>query len=1076
MVLSRHKSLYLWLCLNVAIAYFDDLREKYRNHSCCAEQYTCLLHLRKAQVPGASVTYSGASLNVCSDLCHPHPMIIFLLHLEWLTDYHPIAIERRAFRPTGIYPCSAACAGRFEPCEQCLHTVRAESPFLQLLPRIPLRQPLAMFLQSVRDRLIEDIAEASKLQPRGRTVTRMKGGFLLGSVLLSSEWGSGWEYNVRSRTMIYCHLQVHITFSMRDSSVARLIIQPVMRSTYYLPLCSSLPLPAGAPVVLLPHGVPAYYLSTYSGPSAALTAQFDEALVGLGAGDWKQTTHPRPSDAAPEHSTYIVVWLAVQNKQGEDKGMPLIWPAGLCVSYHASSPSAHARSSLPCIPELPAQLQASPPPPTAAIPPGLSFDSATSPSGDIPTSATAPSTVPSAERDRLTSSFRRRPSLLRSSLTSDSLRAFCALSLSRKPYFREVKRVATEVNSYVDSVVKERDRERERIRRERQEQEIAAARAKLASTRPPPEVEPPVPLAADPELAPTPQQEATPAIPATPVVSAPVDPPEMESSPAAESDHSVDSLFSPVDATIDLPSTEEETQSALEAPVEDAPAVLPEAQAPPIVPEVGVSSTPANDDVFHAFESNWSQQSGGYMDMEYEMDFGGMNLDSLGGARAGGTGGGFDLDDGLPFTDDDFAFFNAPPSQTDIVASAYPPHSAPVAGTIAINAAPLGLEPLNTMDTTLSGPGPPSAGTALPSPWPPQLGEPFTPRGTVDMQGVLDMSAPPELLPPSPARTLSTHSAPATPSVHLTEVYDERRVDGMPAGLSIFDPIPFAMSHRQNDGKYAVGKFALPSPPAEQDGAELWVHKSPVPFLRSGWKHKYSAITDPRIGVVRKLIGVKRKSTDQGARDRRRMPLWESYREQEDWQGSSPPPAEVDSEESDDEPWMEEDDVPLVTATVPRPSTPPPAYLPLGPSLLRTHFHHAYLLPMCTPLRPLGLVVSNTPGNTAPMSVPTPVSPAAVLGAASEKSKSLEAAAQILVKEVVENPVWSEAWRANASLSFTPPVLPSKAWQTDALYIKHLVFGDGTSPTLQTILDTGAPSHADSRPELITCLSRTAFE
>ncbi|TFK83195.1 hypothetical protein K466DRAFT_498929 [Polyporus arcularius HHB13444] len=837
-----------------------------------------------------------------------------------------------------------------------------------------------------------------------------------------------------------------------------------MQPTYYLPLYSSLPLPAGVPVVLLPHGVPAYYLSTYSGPSVALTVQFNDALIGLGAGDWKRSIYPRASasDASSDNPTYIVVWLAVQNKQGEDKGMPIIWPASLCVSYHASSPSAHARSSLPYIPELPAQLQASPPPPTTTIPPSLSFGSAASPSTDIPTTAFGPS-MPSGERDRLASSFKRRPSLLRSSLTGDSLRAFRALSLSRKPYVRNVRKVATEVNGYVDSVVKERERERERYRREK-EQEIALAKAKLADTRPPPQTEAPVALTTSSEPALTPQQEATTVMPATPSVSAPAEPTE-DSSPAEESDHSADSLFSPPDAAIDLPSTEEETQIAPDVPAgDDAPPLPAEAPTTAILPETRVGSSSANDDMFHAFDSSWSQQSNGYMDMDYEMDFD-MNLDPLGGARTGAAGGGFELDDGLPFTDDDFAFFNAPSAQPGVAPSTYPPPLAPVVGMVSASAPSLGLTPLTTMDVTLSGPGPPSAGSALPSPWPPLLGEPYTPKGSVDMHGTLDGAAPPDLLPPSPAGTPSSHSAPATPAVHLTEVYhtgDGRSHYGMPVSFNIFDPIPFASSHRQLDGKYAVGKFALPSPPADQDGAASWVHESPVSTVISGWKYKYSAVTDPRIGVVRKLIGVKRKSLDQGTRDQRKARLWESYREREDWQSSSPPPAEIDSEESDDDPWMEEDEAPSVVAAAPRPSTPPPSYLPVGPALLRTHFHHTHLLPMCVPLRPPGIVVSNTPGNTAPMSVPTPVSPAAVLGAASEKSKSLEAAAQILVKEVIENPVWAEAWRANASLSFTPPMLPCKAWQADARYIKHLIAGDGSPTTLQTILDTGVKSEDKS--------------
>lgn len=46
------------------------------------------------------------------------------------------------------------------------------------------------------------------------------------------------------------------------------------------------------------------------------------------------------------------------------------------------------------------------------------------------------------------------------------------------------------------------------------------------------------------------------------------------------------------------------------------------------------------------------------------------------------------------------------------------------------------------------------------------------------------------------------------------------------------------------------------------------------------------------------------------------------------------------------------------------------------------------------------------------MSVPTPVSPAAITGPALEKARSLEAAAQVLVREVVDNVVWADAWMA----------------------------------------------------------------
>lgn len=931
-----------------------------------------------------------------------------------------------------------------------------------------------LFLEAVRSRLIDDVAEASKLHPYGRSIARLKGGFLLGPVPFSSEWGSGWENHGPSRPLIHCNLQVHISFSTHSPSTARLVIHPVMRSTYYLPLHCSLPAPAGTPIVLLPYGVPAYYLNTYHGSCAALTAQFDDALVGLGAGEWKRAygVHSQESNSINQDSpTFVVVWLAVQNKQGEDKGMPVIWPATLCVSYHVKSPSAHARTSLPYIPELPAQLQASPSPPTAAVPTTLSFTTAASPATDVPASATTSNftaALPTGERERLSPSFQRRPSLLRSSSTSDSLRAFRGLSLHKKPYSRDVKKVASEVRGYVDSVVKERERERERIRKERQEQELAAARAKLASANPP-SVDPLAP-SSKPEPPVPPVEEAVNPVPELTILPAEADPGELEPYPTVESDHSVDSLFSPPDINVDLPSTEEETPPAQEDPVAEVPPV-PDQVAPGPAEPAEIPPEPTTGafvDPFSTFDTTWGHQSDDYMNIDYDMGFGSMNMDSIGRTHTGGAGaGGFEMDDDLDdFTEADFAYFNAPRSESGAAAPALLPGitlnlgPAPIGGL-----ASMGSPPLVTMDGTLSGPGPPSANIVI-SPWTSHLGDTVTPRPSIDMHSFMDSLPPPELLPPSPTKTPSSHSAPATPSVQLEDacqILDRRS--------TIFDPIPFASSHRDIDGKYAVGKFALPSPPADVDRTEpIPINSATNSTFLPGWKYKYSAVTDPRIGVVRKLIGVKRKSLDQGSRVQRRAPSWELYREAEGWQSSSPPTAEVDSEESEEEPWMEEDEA-APAAVVPRPSTPPPLYLPLGPTLLRTHFHHAHLLPMCSPLRPPGMAVNNTPGNTAPISAPTPVSPAAVLGAASEKTKSLEAAAQVLVKEIVENPIWSEMWRANASLSLAPPSPPGKIWQADARYIKHLVGSDSDS-NIQIMFSEGnvvaiSPS---------TCLCPTSSE
>jgi mediator of RNA polymerase II transcription subunit 13 len=163
---------------------------------------------------------------------------------------------------------------------------------------------------------------------------------------------------------------------------------------------------------------------------------------------------------------------------------------------------------------------------------------------------------------------------------------------------------------------------------------------------------------------------------------------------------------------------------------------------------------------------------------------------------------------------------------------------------------------------------------------------------------------------------------------------------------------------------------------------------------------KYESATDPRLAVVKKLIGVKRKTSFGSPRSLRAPPFWE--REHEDWisPDALPPEDVVPSDDEDEEPEVPEEESPLVS----RPATPQPDYLPLGPTLLHTQFHPSFISSLGTPLRP--------PAGAPPVSVPTPVSP----GAATEKEKSsLEAAAGILAKEFVQNSVWAEAWRSNVA-------------------------------------------------------------
>jgi mediator of RNA polymerase II transcription subunit 13 len=204
---------------------------------------------------------------------------------------------------------------------------------------------------------------------------------------------------------------------------------------------------------------------------------------------------------------------------------------------------------------------------------------------------------------------------------------------------------------------------------------------------------------------------------------------------------------------------------------------------------------------------------------------------------------------------------------------------------------------------------------------------------------------------------------------------------------------------------------------------------------------------------VKKLIGVKRKIIDgPPGGDRKMSSSW--IQEHEEWEST-------EGDESEDEGESEEEEEEeMMTESPPesRPSTPVPAYLPMGPALLSTRFKHALLLPLSTPLRPPGAAVAPTSIATTagPTSVPTPVSPAAAMGAASEKSKSLEGAAGMVAIEVVENGVWADAWRACAVGATAASRNVGEVWQKDIKTVKQLLAGVGALDGLEDMFRLGA--------------------
>ncbi|KAF9268419.1 hypothetical protein L218DRAFT_995138 [Marasmius fiardii PR-910] len=306
-------------------------------------------------------------------------------------------------KPRYLYPCSDECSYLSEPCQNCLNPASTSSASPPLpsssasrLPRRPLRDVWAKFLDAVRERMIADIVKFSGSQ--GRTINRLKDGFLLGRVpsKLSgtmNEWASGWESRVKTRSLVYTHIHLHL-------SGEKLLIHPTLASTPFIPLINLISrnhepgesLQQGVPITLLPYATPAHFLSTYTGPTSTLTKQFREAFQGCGIS---------PLDG--KTTSYIIAWIPVENAHGEEKGLTVIYPTELCVGFAptpgtiptqslsfrssavATSPSSAAppsattasnsfvhlpsttgpwtlfgRRILPTIPDLPAPLQPSP--------------------------------------------------------------------------------------------------------------------------------------------------------------------------------------------------------------------------------------------------------------------------------------------------------------------------------------------------------------------------------------------------------------------------------------------------------------------------------------------------------------------------------------------------------------------------------------------------------------------------------------------------------------------------------------------------------------------------------------------
>ena len=821
--------------------------------------------------------------------------------------------------------------------------------------------------------------------------------------------------------------------------------RPMKSNSQLDPTFNSPPLTPGMPLILAPYSTPAFYVSTHAGSSIphSLRAQFWEALSGLGAltflpqtfiassGNSLFPTSPPVSICASHLLTepFVLALIPLLNPQGEPKGVAALWPAHL--AFIDTSPN---RFHLTSLPEMPGTEILLTPPRGAGAQQSDQAPSRTSPSPLV-----------------------RRCSAILGPFENigHTQRAFRAMELSSHKRAAEVSLLGTAKTTagYVESVAKERERERERAIQERMRREREAKESKSSSSG----ALAPSSVSSNVAKIPTIINDAARTDPTSP--KAVVDTPRPGSSW-----HSVPTNFFAKAAQDSV------IHSFYPSPPDWNPVSSSQHSASePSGNIVNTSVVSATSDIPH---STLHTRSGANiddqamregLDLSNEMDLGmdidmndmsmginlgntmgmldvnmGVNMDAS-GLMDGGFGGFTD-----PFTDDDFNYFDTAPA----------PEPIPIVQDIQRPLHHLGAD-ASTMHGWLANElnGTDQSNEVIISS---QL-QPVTPSSVdVGQDQILEddrelLPPPPDLIPSSPAKTPWSPGSPPTPSLELSVP------PASPVGKRMFEPIYFGNRHHVADGKYrdARGKFAFPSTlPRSNIQPDLapGFHDLADTEKEDGWKLRYDAVTDPRVGVINRLRGVKRKLHDKAyasksINGRLRDEEWESvYDHSEDVE--LPEDASSSEEEEDvedlelDQDHMDDDSSSQSRPS--RPSTPPPSGLPLTAALLYFHFHHAHLLPLGVTMRPsYGELVSSSNAVPVPISVPTPVSPAAALGNATERNRTLELLAQAIAKEAVENHVFALAWGSSSDGPLIPQTwgMYHGVFPTDIKHIAKLMEG-----------------------------------
>ncbi|CAE6429282.1 unnamed protein product [Rhizoctonia solani] len=262
------------------------------------------------------------------------------------------------FELSHLHPCSAHCAAG-NPCAECTkYKPPSICPFSSRSKQTsrPVRQPLGdmyrLWISALRALVLERLTDPHLLPtPHG---------VLLNPPHASTgEWGRQWS---EQRSLTHAHVHISLSHPLpRPSSPSHILIHlyPHQTSLYSLPP-SNAPLVPGTPLRLLPAFAPAYALAPYTGPTPSGPFGFPQLLGMRGVPPsatvspcilvWlplppATTTNvaspsglPTPSAATP---------AATAGPTGS-RGMYAIWPRNLCV-VDSKLPTIDV-AKLPCLP------------------------------------------------------------------------------------------------------------------------------------------------------------------------------------------------------------------------------------------------------------------------------------------------------------------------------------------------------------------------------------------------------------------------------------------------------------------------------------------------------------------------------------------------------------------------------------------------------------------------------------------------------------------------------------------------------------------------------------------------------